>query len=172
MSRPNSKNELLSQIRDERLTLVSLLIGLSEQELCDVPVVDEMTIKNLLAHVTYWEQDFVNRARAAEQRTVLPPLLTRENEVTESLDEINAKIFARSQQTSWGEVWIQFTNSYQKMLSIVEAMGERDIFSPTRGLATVGDAHHSAFDLLYTETIENYREHSERIRVWRLGRST
>ncbi len=56
-----SKAEVQARLEDGRRTLLAALEGLSEKELTDVAVVDDWTVRDVLAHILAWEEVALQR---------------------------------------------------------------------------------------------------------------
>ena len=50
------KSELVAKLTANRDELLNLFSGLTEDQLTNIPVVGEWTIKDAIGHVSYWEQ--------------------------------------------------------------------------------------------------------------------
>src|SRR5688572_24613519 len=74
MSRPNSKNQLLAQIPQEHGALTAFVQKLTLEQLSDLAVVGDWSVKDVLAHLTAWEQMFLGWYRTGKrgEKPVVP----------------------------------------------------------------------------------------------------
>jgi hypothetical protein len=78
---------LVAWLARERADLLAQLVGLDERIVCEEPIVERWTAKDLLAHVAYWDAFFTDMVgiALAGAATEVPDL---------SLDERNAIVYA------------------------------------------------------------------------------
>src|SRR5687768_13998014 len=82
-----NKTEFLQNYRDKRAELDAALAKLSEDELTRRDSADSWSIKDNLAHLTFWEQFMLNNVRQAVRHDISPQWM---NDVEET--ETNARI--------------------------------------------------------------------------------
>jgi hypothetical protein len=88
--------EIEAWLAIERGALLAQLAGLDERILCEQPVMEGWTIKDLLAHVAYWDAYFADSVALA--------LAGRASEVSDvNLDERNAQVSAERRNWSLAE---------------------------------------------------------------------
>jgi hypothetical protein len=162
---PMTAARLVGILQAERTQWNALLaqIGLDRME---IPGVEgEWSVKELVAHLTWYEQSVVEGAR----QVLSTGKFTRRRQV--GLDEQNAKIAAGSHARPVGDVLAEADAVFHQMLAVVAAcpddilndpqvLGLPDDMVPWMGVANNSYAH--------------YREHEESLRAWldRTGRPT
>ena len=138
-------NELLAQVGLERM---------------DVPGVEgEWSVKQIIAHLTWYEQAVVDGARQA----LSTGTFTRRRPAGMGLDEMNAQIAEQSHARPAGEVLAEADEVFGQLLALIEACPE-DILNdpqlvglpedmvPWMGVANNSYAH--------------YRQHEPALRAW------
>jgi hypothetical protein len=165
MEEQNNKTQLLNRIQNERAPLETLVTQLTKEQMLQPGVEGKSSIKDMLAHITTWEQHLVRRLAAASRDRV-PRVYVIEPGDPDDTDAVNELIFARNQHLPLDQVLADFHRSLQDVLQAVTALSEEDLFDP-QGLAQVFG--HSAERIIGSDTFYHYPEHIGSIRTW-LGR--
>jgi uncharacterized damage-inducible protein DinB len=112
------KEEELSRFKDSRQALMNAIDGLSAAELVTQPVEGIWTVKDLLGHITAWEQ------------ALLEPLSEfvfgnpfKAEEIPDH-DAWNAVQAARCADRSYPEILNELANTRQKLIKAVEKLSE------------------------------------------------
>ncbi len=155
------KAALLHNIRSEHESLDQTLEGMSATQMTTPGVYaddnGEWTVKDILAHITWWEQspfDWLGLAHAVP-RSPIP-----KGELSE--DETNNAIFEGSRNRSLDDVWSSFHRSYQQLVSAIEAASEEQLNQPRKS-APDGPP---IWEIFPGNTYEHYRIHHDSIRAW------
>ncbi len=129
--------------------------GLSEAELTEPGVTGDWSVKDVLAHVTTWEQESLNSLPVilAGRR---PPRYAAQG----GIDAFNARMTAEKRALSLDEVLTQLDGTHRRLLDLIGKMPE-DQFSRETPLRR----------RLRLDTYSHYPEHAEAIRRWRGERS-
>jgi uncharacterized RmlC-like cupin family protein len=162
---PTTRLDLLHLIRDARAELEAAIDG-APAERRDEPLPSGLSVKDLLAHVTFWERYLLDRLEAAaagHDITSLP------YEVDAEVDAINARVLAQHQSQSWDVVCFDFEDVHRRAWAVIELLSEADIFDPARSQAVIGDDAHTVFEHIYAETAEHFAEHAAEIKTWLAG---
>lgn len=162
---PATKVDLLHQITAARGELESLLVAVPAERR-EEPLPSGLSVKDLLAHVAFWERYLLDRLEAAatgHDVTSLP------YEVDAEIDAINARVLAQHQSQSWEVVWFDFEDVHRRTLAVIERLSEADIFDSARSRAVIGDSAHTVFEHIYAETAEHFAEHAAEIKAWLAG---
>ncbi len=130
MAKQRSKAELLQDIRVERRRLENILAGLAPDEIIKPGVVGEWSVKDVLAHLTAWEQLFLSWYEAGLQGRVAETSPVGMS--AKAIDALNQIIYDQYRLCSMEEVLEKFQNSYQQVLAAVEAIPEEDLFAAGR----------------------------------------
>jgi hypothetical protein len=160
MDMPANKAELARQIRSAYASLETLLTQLSESQRIQGGVTEEWSVKNLVAHITFW-QTFLERQIRAVLRNEAVPRLDIDSQT--DTDRINRQAVTASDQQTWSEVHTTFQDAVQQMLGTIEGLSEDDLFVPGRFQAL---DRAPLWQCIAGETYEHYATHAEHIRAW------
>ena len=123
MEDTNRKSQLLSLMRTEHSRLEALLDSLSEEQMLRPDVVGIWSVKDVLAHLTWWEQATISEIVHGVE---LDPGLNGEPWSTE---RANALMVEAKRGTPLAEILADFHDSYQQVLQVVENLSEEDLAS-------------------------------------------
>ena len=131
MPRPTTKEQLLTSAQKEHDALDAILETLSSLDL-DVTSADieQWGVKDILAHVTEWEQMCLGwyRAGVAGKNPPLPA----EGFNWREIPALNLQIYQKHRQRSWREVLNAYRSSYQEILKTLQDIDEEEMFTPAR----------------------------------------
>lgn len=159
---PTNRSDLLHAIQTTRAELLSAIDAVPVDRR-EEPLPSGLSVKDLLAHVTFWERYLLDRLEAAaagRDASSLP------YEVDAEVDDINARVLAQHQSQSWEVIWFDFEDVHRRALAAIEPLSEADIFDPAHSRAVIGDDAHTVFDHIYAETAEHFAEHAAEIKAW------
>ncbi len=144
-----NKTELLAHIRSGRAQFESVLASFSDDQLLVPNLHGDWSIKDLIAHIGFWEQHTAKRFSAL-LRGVKPP------DGSLTIDELNAQVYAQNRHKPLTEVRLAEQAAYEQLLLLVENATADDLFNPRRFAWTDGKP--------FAEWIENntyghYEEH-------------
>ncbi|MBN1994111.1 MAG: ClbS/DfsB family four-helix bundle protein [Anaerolineae bacterium] len=148
-----NKSELLAQLRAGRQRLETVLARADTDHLLLPTLPGSWSVKHLLAHLGWWEQ-WVAAMYHTLSRGETPAYPPKLDEVT--LNQINARIFAESQNHSLAEAREQEAEAYQALVELVERAPAEDLFNPRRFAWTEG--HFLAEEIL-DNSAGHYAEH-------------
>jgi hypothetical protein len=120
-----NKTELLTHIRSGRAQFESVLARFSHDQLLAPTLHGSWSIKDLIAHIGFWEQHTTVRFGAL-LRGAEPP----DEGIT--LDELNAQVYAQNQHKPLAEVRLEEQAAYEQLLLLVENALDDDLFNPQR----------------------------------------
>lgn len=131
--------------------------GLSDDELMEPGVTGEWSVRDLIAHVTWWEEESLKH---------LPVVLGGGRPVRYSvkyggIDAFNALMTEQKRDLSLGEVREEFVETHRRLLEYIRSLPPE---------AFVGDTR--ARRRLRLDTYGHYPIHTKDIREWREKRST
>lgn len=149
------KAELLQTIHDEHARLEGTLAPLSEARLTQPGVTGEWAIKDLLAHITFWEQSTLAGLRAA--------LRGERPEWPSDIDGTNARAYAEHRHQPLPAVLAERRRSFGEAVALVESLSEDDLSDGGRLARQLGVPPRLAIE---ENSSEHYREHGEEIRRW------
>lgn len=152
-----AKDTLIEQIRAGREEITALWRGVDEAELLRRPGPQEdWSVKDLIAHLTYWEQHMINNVKM---------LLKGESPeyVSDNLDAINARVFEDNKDRSLADIQADYERSLGEVIAQIEAMSEDDIYNPQKFTWTKGE---SLVPMIAGDTYEHYQDHIDDVRKW------
>lgn len=160
---PTTKDELLQQISDEYAALVQLIERIPAERRLE-PVAGDLSVKDIVAHITDWEAWMLLRIRSAAAGEALAPRMVESSEgMVTDIDGINAAIAERYKDVDWQTVWEDFLRTHEDASGELEQMSERDMFDPLRVREVTGLTEGTGVDLIVSNTSEHYREHFEEL---------
>lgn len=160
---PKTKAELLQAIDEEYAALERAVAGLDPAQRSATPVVEQQTVKDLLAHITDWESYVLERFRMASRGEHLPYRIQEEAD----LDRVNAQAYAANRDRAWDDVYNDFVRVHNEVVAAVRDLQEDDLFDPARGLAVMGGAGRRVVDFVVDNTSAHFAEHAAQITAWR-----
>ena len=130
--------------------------GLSDAELLEPGVMGDWSVRDLIAHVTWWEE---------EALTHLPVILdgrqpARYSDTYGGIDAFNAQTTELKRNLSLAEVLRQQDDTHRRLIAFIEGVPEDQFIRETR-------FRHR----LRLDTYSHYPQHAEAIRQWREQRS-
>ena len=124
--RAKTKKELLESIRTTRNLLEKKFSKLTPKQMVWPGSMDNLSAKDILAHLVDWEQRFIEWYISGLQgdvpETPAPGMTWRE------LPKLNQEGFEQHKDESLENVLEQFEKSYLEILELVEGMKEEEIF--------------------------------------------
>ncbi len=117
-----SKAQLLDDLKNERAQWEALLQEIGEDHMTQPGVTGEWSIKDIVAHLTFWQRHTVGRFQSALRNEPLPSAPWPAHLGTEE------EIGARDEVTAWDEVnaWIRATNRERTVSDVLR--DSRDVF--------------------------------------------
>jgi|GEM_PF-120458 len=164
-TRPTNRLDLLHLIHASRTELEAVIAAVPAERR-EEPLPSGLSVKDLLAHVAFWERYLLDRLEAAAAGHDVASL---PYEVDAEVDAINARVLAQHQSQSWEVVWFDFADVHRRALAVLDQLSEADIFALARSQAVIGDDAHTAFEHIYAETAEHFAEHAAEIKAWLAG---
>ncbi len=123
-----NKIELLEQIRRGRQRLDAALAQVDDDRWTTPELSGQWSIKDLLAHLGWWEEWIVD-LYAALLRDEVPYARHLDQK---AVDDLNAQALAKYRDLPLAEVRRQEEDAYQNLLSVVEKAPEGDLFDTKR----------------------------------------
>jgi hypothetical protein len=155
---PTNKVELLSRIRSAYNHLENALSLVPPSRLTVTGVTQEWSVKDLTAHIHYWQDFLFSQIQAVLDNTVV---MQQPLESQADTDRINRQVVLASRDKPWAVVHLEFQQSTQRVLEIIESLSDVDLFTRGRFLAI---DHEPLWVSIASETYEHYEEHLEHIR--------
>jgi hypothetical protein len=156
-----NKRVILERIRTEHRRLEQNLERLSDDQMAIVGVVVEWTAKDLLAHLSDWEQRFIGwyeaGLRGETPETPAPGISW------EDLDVLNRRIYEKNRSRTLEDVRQEFDVSYRRVLDVVEGIPEEEMFAVGRYAWLEGN---NLVGVILANTANHYRWAKGCIRDW------
>lgn len=159
-----TKAELLARIRTERKLLEAELADLDGDQMTKPGVEGCWSIKDLIAHISVWEQRMITWLKQTLRSEVpqqLPAGMTWDD-----LDRWNEQTYLEHRDRPLDEVLAESNRSYRQAVQAVETMPEKALIEPDYYVWRGGKP---LWEMVAANTFWHYREHRETIRAW-LGR--
>lgn len=155
-----TKAELLAVMRAERANWEALLAEIGEARFSAPLVAGEWSIKDVIAHITYYENAVVRWLDHVQRGERLPP----SEFAGLSMDERNAIVRERNTDRELADVLRDSELSFNRSLDAVQRLRDEDLHALefTRRIG----ADYSAHDMIEGDTYGHYREHIEFVRGW------
>src|SRR5215469_6106343 len=146
-----NKQQLLKQLEKAWKTLEESYAGLSDSQLTEPGVMDNWSVKDILAHVTTWEEEALK---------YLPLILTGGKPPRYirygGIDAFNAQMAEQKRGLSLSGVQRQLNETHRRLLDYLQSVPEEHIARETRFRRR-----------LRLDTYSHYPEHAKAIREWR-----
>ncbi|MGO8946312.1 MAG: DinB family protein [Ktedonobacterales bacterium] len=143
------KTEILEQISATHLLLEAHLSAFDDSQMLQPGVNGDWTVKDLVAHITWWEQHLLRRLAGGRD-----DLYQEGISVQDATDQANAVIFAANQPRLLSEILNEFHDSYREVLAAVEALTEEDV------------AMADTYEAIAWDTFRHYPEHTAMLQAW------
>jgi hypothetical protein len=131
----DDKAQIIAKLRQEFNRWEELLNRIDEGQITSAHLAADLSIKDIIAHLTAWQQISVARMEAARQH-IQPEYPEWHSELDpepgDELDQTNAWIFERYQDQTWGEIHREWAERFRFFLEISEAFPEDNLFEPGR----------------------------------------
>lgn len=148
MEPENRKQELLRLIHTEHDALDDLIVSLRVEQLIAPALPGGWSLKDVLAHITWWEQQMLLKLRGVHME------LRREDEDwAATIDRVNADVFEEFQGRPVTDVLTAYGRSYAEVLAAVEALDEANL------------AEQDLWNHIAVDTHAHYAEHAQDLRA-------
>ncbi|MEO7076289.1 MAG: DinB family protein [Ktedonobacterales bacterium] len=137
-----SKAQLLEELRNEQTQWEALLHEIGEAHMTQPGVEGEWSIKDIVAHLTFWRRRTVGRFQAAlrHEPPPPPPWPTRfgtEDEISArdentAWDEVNAWNYAANRDRPLADVLRESREVFAQLVETLDAFPTSDLLDPTR----------------------------------------
>jgi hypothetical protein len=152
--------QLLEAMRAARSNWEALLAEAGEARLTEPGVEGDWSLKDIIAHITYfetWAADNVIAFRSGEPQ---PQAEYKGLEV----DEENARLYERFRTKPLAQVLQDSQVSFQRSLDAVAGLRDEDLYDPK--FVPVPNADFTVFNLIEGDTFDHYNDHGASVRAW------
>ena len=145
------KQQLLKQLEGSWAALKESYLGLSDSQLTDPGVIDTWSVKDILAHVTTWEEEALK---------YLPLIITGGRPLRYTryggIDAFNAQMTEQKRGLALSDVLRQLDETHRRLIDYIRSVPEEHFTQETR-------FRHR----LRLDTYSHYPKHAKAIREWR-----
>jgi hypothetical protein len=159
---PAGKIQLLEWITASRAELDALIAPLTDAQMVAPSAEGALSVKDLLAHVSWWERRTL-RALAYAARGEAPPKLAAEGEGEGGVNRVNAQTFQANRDRSLEDVCAEYVRSGRDLLAALAGYSEADLFDE-EGFTKV--LEFPALYLIAGDSYLHYPDHVASIRAW------
>ena len=150
---------LVTALESAATEFEALLKEVGEARLTEPGVNGEWSVKDIVAHVTAWEERVVAWAEALAQGARPQPAPWPGDW---SEEQVNAAIFESNQARPLADVLARWRQVYHSVGAAVQSMSDDELFD--RKIEWLGDA--SFAEAIPGNSYEHLREHAGTIRTW------
>ena len=161
MTRHTSKDQLLQDIQVQHRLLMRTLAALGEEVMLQPGAVGNWSVKDVLAHLTAWEQLFLDWYRSGllgETPQKPAPGIT-----WKQLGKLNRMIYEAHSSQELDEIKEEFADSYQTIVREITEMSEEMISTPGYFAWTNG---YNLQGYIRANTANHYRWAKNQIHRW------
>lgn len=162
----NTRDAILDRLHDEYEAFTNVLDDLAVEQMIEPNVVGEWSIKDLVAHLVYWNRLPVQEIEAALNGVEPSTVVNRtDDDVTqpEQVNAINERVVEESYNDSVGDVMANFAHSYQLLLQTVNHLPDSAFEIGGEIERLLGD---TIEDTLNNNTYEHWAEHRTQVEAW------
>jgi hypothetical protein len=156
-----TRAEILQALEQDRVSLLTAMADLPEEMLSMQPVVEQWTVKDVLGHITLWQQvaiQFIADYRASG----LPKSLGLKDDA--ALDAYNAQGAALRQDWPLERVRAELAAAQRDLAAAVQALADDDLGKP---LPAPWPAGSTLERLIAINSYDHEPEHVTQIMKWR-----
>lgn len=128
MPRPTSKDQLLAEMIREHAALDHILAALTSDQLTEPGIVGPWSIKDVLAHLTAWEQLLLGWYAAGKRGEA--PHTPAEGFTWRQIPALNQQIYEHHHGRPLDAILSEYHASYQQIREAVSTMSSAELFTP------------------------------------------
>jgi len=157
-----TRDELVAAIRRDRAALDAVIARVPEGRLTEAVLDDGWSVKDVLAHITAWEQLCLKWMRTGTRRE-----LTAGDELGEQVDALNAQLYADNRMRGLDDVRDAYVRSCDEIVTAAEALSDEQLAANPAWAP-----HAQLWQIVSANSDEHYREHIEQISRWLAGKDS
>jgi hypothetical protein len=172
-SAPLSIEEIASRIEAAHRRLLAAIAPLTaEQMIAPVLGADGWSVKDVLAHLAFWDRRLLYAAGLEEWPAAaggapvslrFPPPIADIPYAEGWLEAVNTRIQVMNRDRSLGDVLAEFDATRARLLAVVAGLSPHDVFDPEGLSAPLGEP----FAPMLLGAYEHYDEHAEELEAHR-----
>ena len=156
MGRAMTKDQIVAAIRTERQHLEETLSLFSEEQMQEPLFTGGWSVKDILAHIVFWEQRTLRGIRASLRGEAPPP-------IKGIVDTINKRVYEENHDRPLPDVTSDFHHSFREFIEQVAALAEDDMADPLRFAWTRGKPLRN---WIRVDSQYHYVQHNRQLRAW------
>lgn len=149
--------QLAAQIQSTSTELELLILQLNVAQMNQSGAVGVWSVKDVLAHIAFWERYMADIIRAAKSGE------TPQLDVEDLTESRNASVVAQYYLTSLGAVLAGWHAAREELLDQIAGLSEADLNDPQRFPWSEG---RTLLDRIAGNSYEHEQEHIDQIRAW------
>jgi hypothetical protein len=162
MSTPQTMAEIITRIERAMQRVAQAIARLSPADMLEPRLPDGQSVKDVLAHLTWWDQ-WLLFTLPADQNTshtaTAPPLIDQIPPTNDWADEMNAKVYAYNRPRDLSTIHAEFTATRNQLLQRVAQLSISDLDDPDGIAAIIGQPVAPLVLGIY----EHYEEHAHEL---------
>ncbi len=163
MTEQFGKQSMLDRICEAHTRLADTVAKLSPAQLAEPSLAGGWSVKDVLVHITWWEQRMIRTLQRA-LRGEPPQPLGESNETHEqTIERVNAEVFIENRNQPIADVLMDRQRSFANVLAMIDELGDGDTVDPAPIEAVLG---RELVPLIAGDTYGHYAEHERAIRAW------
>lgn len=148
-----TREALLLRAQDHHEALDTLLASLTDEELTQPGVTDAWSVKDHMAHLTWWEQRVIRMLGGAPDPVDGIPGVSASDPEDVRLARINDHVFSEQRDLPLAVVRAAFAASYGEMLHLIQTVPD--------------DVLAAQYDWIEGNSSGHYEEHIQMVCIWR-----
>ncbi len=154
------KPTLLREIDEEWTRLEAALAPLGEAQMVEAGAQGQWSVKDVLAHVTWWERWLLAWRSAARGEALAPEGASTD----EAVDRLNERTYLANRDRPLADVLADLQATHRRVVEAVEAMSDDGLTRPTH-LELMPEGA-PAWEFVAANTWRHYPEHYGAIESW------
>ena len=146
------KQQILDRLEQAWQAFNDSFTGLSDEKMLEPGVTEDWSVKDLLAHVSWWEEEALKHLPGILQG-VRPP---RYSVTYGGIDAFNAQMTELKRSLSLAEVRQHFTGTHSRLIAYLQSVPEEQFITETRFRRR-----------LKLDTFGHYPIHTQAVQAWR-----
>ena len=128
MPRPKTKDQLLELASTNYDKLQAEITHLTPEEMTESGVVEIWSVKDVLAHLTAWQQMTLSWYRIG--KTGETPITPSEKYTWREIPALNQEIYETYRDAHLDDIQRDFTTSHEETMALIESIDDEELFTP------------------------------------------
>jgi hypothetical protein len=162
MSEEMNKTKLLEEIQAERAALEATLENISPVAMLQPGVIDNWTVKDILAHIVDWEQRMVRWVEITLRGEMPEEFSPGMTWTDEDVDKLNQESYLAQRDKTLDVVLAEFRDSYALALEMAKKPSKEQLLDPNY----YDWRSNPLWYMVAANTSWHYKEHNEQLTEW------